>query len=313
MNLDPARLQQFQNLVGGSGMIIRDGYQVWAWGDLDMPRNWASASKPVLSTLLFLAVNDSRCFLSSRMGEYLSGGSAKDRAITFQHLANMTSGYSRGEGAGAAYAYNDHAINLYGYALFHGVYDGEPSDVMPDELSFLGFQDSFLVSDEQYGRLVGVSIRDFARIGYFWLRDGAWNGVQRIPAGYFQLVTNQVGAGMPISFQDGAESWNLGTFGGGDQMDFEGQGLGNYGYNFWVNTNGFWPGAPSSIFAAVGHSGGENCVVIPSAEMVAVGVGSWGHPSTAAVQLLLQAVQGAVGVAELESSSWGRIKAGYAR
>src|ERR1700752_1737818 len=115
VGLDAAKLQELQNLVGGSGMIVRGGYQVWTWGHIQVPRNWASASKPVISTLLFLATSQGLCTLDSTMGGYHAGGSAKDRSITFRDLANMISGYSRGEAPGAAWAYNDYAINLYGY------------------------------------------------------------------------------------------------------------------------------------------------------------------------------------------------------
>ncbi len=313
MGLDAAKLQELQNLVAGSGIVIRGGYQVWSWGNVQQSRNWASASKPVVSTLLFLAVHQSLCELTSTMGEYHEGGSTKDRSITFQDLANNVSGYSRAESPGAAWAYNDFAINLYGYTLHHEVFGGPPSSVMPAQLSFLQFQDPFVVSDIQYGRIIGASIRDFARIGYFWLHRGTWNAVQHVPDSFFDLVTNQVPESTPVSLLDGPESWNFGSFGGSDNQELV-LGPGEYGYNFWVNTNGFWPGAPADLFAAVGHSGNENCVVLPSLGIVAVGVGTWGHPSILPVTLLVQAALGAVSQdGDLESSSWGRIKAHYAR
>lgn len=304
-NMDAGKLQQLQDLVGGSGMVARDGRIVWTWGDLGMARNWASASKPVLSTLLFLAVDQGLCDFDSPMSLYMPPGSAKDEAITFHHLANMTSGYSRGENPGTAFIYNDYAINLYGYALSYGVFGGDPSDVYPQQLAFLDFQDSPTFSDGQYGRSVGVSIRDFARLGVFWLNRGNWSGVQQVPSAFFDRVVNQVPFSMPGSTSDGAESWDLGTFGGADNQGSEGRGY--YGYNFWVNTNAFWPGAPADMFAAVGHGGNETCIVMPSLGIVAAGVGTWGHPSTPAALLL----QDAAGTTSVDSVSWGRIKATY--
>ncbi len=308
LNLDRAKLIELETLVGGAGMIVRDGSVGWSWGDVAAPQNWASASKPVLSTMLFLAAHQGLCTTQSTMGLYFSDGSAKDRSITFHHLANMISGYSRGELPGAAYMYNDHAINLYGYALYHGVFGGAPNTVFPVQLSFLQFQDSPAVSDVQYGRCVGISIRDFARIGLLWLNRGTWNGVEQIGDSYFDLVTNQVPYGLPNSTQDGPESWDLGSFGGSDAQGGGGQGV--YGYNFWVNTNNFWSGAPTSVYAAVGHGGHENCVVFPSLGIVAVGVGAWGHPSTEPVQLIVEA---AGPQSSIEPASWGRIKESYAR
>lgn len=306
LNLDPTKLQALTDLVGGAGMIVRHGYVAWSWGAVAQPSNWASASKPVLSTMLFLAAHQGLCTTQSTMGEYFSDGSAKDRAITFHHLANMISGYSRGEQPGAAYMYNDHAINLYGYALYYGVYGGDPNDVFPVQLAFLQFEDSPQVGDVQYGRCVGISIRDFARMGLLWLNRGTWNGVEQIDESYFDLITNQVPYGLPTSTQDGPESWDLGSFGGGDNLGGGGQGY--YGYNFWVNTNGFWSGAPASLYAAVGHGGNENCVVIPSLDIVATGIGAWGHPSTEAVRLILEAAQ----TTSVQPNSWGKIKAEYA-
>lgn len=312
--LDVAKLQQLQSLVTGSGMIVRGGYQVYAWGNLSQSRNWASASKPVISTMLFLAAHEGLCSTTSPMSLYMTGGSAKDRSITFHHLANMISGYSRGENPGAAWAYNDHAIQLYGYALYQGVFGEEPSEVFPERVSFLQFEDNPFVSDTQYGRLVSVSIRDFSRIGLFWLRRGQWNGVERIDASFFNLVTNQVPTATPTTSLDGPESWDLGTFGGGDNQPFDARGM--YGYNFWVNANGLWPGVPTDVFHANGHGGQEVCTVFPTQDLVATGIGSWGTPGSAlfnsALQLLGQAVLAPVAARSgLETDSWGAIKEKY--
>jgi CubicO group peptidase (beta-lactamase class C family) len=314
--LDVAKLQEVQTMVGGSGFIVRGGYQVYAWGDLDLPRNWASASKPVVSTMLFLAADEGLCSTTSPMSLYMSGGSSKDRAITFHQLANMTSGYSRAEGPGQAWAYNDYAIQLYGYALYHGVYGGEPSSVFPARLAFMQFEDDPAVSDGQYGRLVGVSIRDFARVGLLWLRRGQWSGVQRIDSAYFDLVSNQVPTSTPITAQDGAESWDLGSFGGGDNQTSSGPGV--YGYNFWVNANGLWPGIPADVFQASGHGGQEICTVFPTQDIVAAGVGAWGAPgsskNTDVLQLLVDAVEEPVSSLDGSSPrSWGAIKAQFAK
>lgn len=312
-----AKLQELQDTVGGDGMIVRGGYQVWAWGDLDLARNWGSAAKPPISTMLFLAVTQGRCSTTSPMSLYMTGGSTKDRAITLHQLANMTSGYSRGENSGAAWAYNDYAIQLYGYAMYHGVYDDAPSNVFPVQLAFLQFEDNPVVSDVQYGRLVGVSIRDYSRIGLLWLRRGNWNGVQRINSSLFNLLTNQVATSTPVTSQDGAESWNLGTFGGPDNQTPNGPG--EYAYNFWVNTNGLWPGVPADVFQATGHGGLEICTVFPTQDIVATGIGgAWGLPysstCTEALQLVVESVQSSVPIPEgVTTNSWGEIKGNYAR
>jgi CubicO group peptidase (beta-lactamase class C family) len=310
VDLDPTRLADLAAHVGGSGVVIRHGYLVYEWGAGGTKTgDWASASKPLLSTLLFLADSRGLTTIHTPMADVMAEGSAKDEAITFFHLANMISGYSRGEEAGWAWAYNDYAINLYGYALCREVFGQNPSSVVATELDFLGFEDSPTISDAQYGRIKIMSIRDFARLGLLWLNRGTWNGTSRIPSSYFDLVTNQVPAGTPRTTANGPESWDLGTYGGTD--DQGGYGPGHYGMNFWVNTSGMWPGVPTNVYAAIGHGGQKTCVVMPDLDLVACGLGSWGAPgdahSTEALQLLVEA-NAALSV---ETSSWGRVKAAY--
>jgi CubicO group peptidase (beta-lactamase class C family) len=311
LGLDRSKLDELKDRVNGSGMIVRYGYQVYSWGDIQEPQNWASASKPVVSTFLMLAVVEGRCTYQSTMAQYHTGGTTKDRSIKFIHLANQLSGYSRGENPAVAWAYNDYAMNLYGYTLFYKVFEGAPRDVFDDKFSFFQFQDSPWVSNSQFGRLTGVSIRDFARIGLFWLERGNWNGVQHIPAYYFNVLDNPVPPSQPVSELDGPESWDFGTFGGGDNESDDGPG--EYAFNFWVNTHEFIPGIPSDVFMAVGHGGQKMCAMIPSLDLVAVGAqGFWGHPATEAIHLLIEAAGGAVSTPEnIEFSTWGKVKERY--
>jgi CubicO group peptidase (beta-lactamase class C family) len=311
VGLDPSKLDDLRDQVDGCGMIVRYGCQVYSWGNITEPQNWASASKPVVSTFLMLAVVEGRCTYQSTMAEYHTGGTTKDRSIKFIHLANQLSGYSRGENPAAAWAYNDHAMNLYGYTLFHEVFGNTPNAVFEDKFDFFQFQDSPWVSNSQYGRLTGVSVRDFARIGLFWLERGNWSGVQHIPAYYFNVLDTPVPPSQPLSELDGAESWDFGTFGGGDNQTDDGPG--DYSFTFWVNTNGFIPGIPTNVFMAVGHGGQKICVMIPSLDLVAVGaMGVWGHPATEAIQLLVDAAGSAVSTPEnIDFSTWGRVKERY--
>ena len=314
VGLDVAKLQQLQNLVGGTGLIIRHGYLAYSWGDISQTIDWASASKPLLTTMLFRAEQLGYTSIHTPVGTFLPGGSPADSAITFFQLASMTSGYSRGEPADEAWSYNDYSTQLFGYVLFNRLFEMSPASAVAQELPFLQFQDSVGISSTQYGRVVGMSLRDFARLGLFWLNRGTWDGTSYIPESKFtDLVTNQVPIGLPVSSLDGPESWNLGSFGGSDnQPEFLGQG--HYGMFFWVNTNGFFGvSAPPDVFAAIGHVGVEMCIMIPGLDLVAVGKGIWGHPATNAVQLLQDAVVDVVGVNEgqTEAATWGAVKAKY--
>ena len=182
--LDPEKLDAFARVVGGAGVVVRDGYLVKRWGDIARRGDWASASKPVISTLLFFAVQEGRLnsvddpvrpWIRKRWpGKDLA---EKDRAMTFRHLADMTSGYARAEAPGTHWAYNDYAIKLYGETLTE-VFERTPlNNIAVERLAALGFQDGGLFGSRG-GLGLDASARDFARIGWFWLRRGRWNDQQ---------------------------------------------------------------------------------------------------------------------------------------
>jgi len=308
VGLNTTKLDGLAALVGGDGMIVRYGYQVYTWGNPARRGDWGSASKAVTATTLFFADHEGLCSIHSCVGDFLPGGSAKDSSITFFHLANMISGYSRAEWPGQAWAYNDYAINLYAYVLAYRVFDLPPRGVFDSRLGFLGLQDTYRIDNlTQFGRIKEMSVRDFARIGLFWLEKGAWDGVQVLPESYFSdWVKCQVPADLPRTAADGPESWNYGSHGGSDDQDRPLQG--HYGMNFYVNTNGWWPGLPPGVFQANGHDGRQVVTVIPGLRIVAAGLGVWGNPSTEALELLFEAAGETMPV---EAESWGSVKARY--
>ncbi len=113
--------------IGGDGCIILDGKILYSWGDIDRPRDWASASKPILSTLLFIALDKKWVkSVDDRIVDYGVPLQEKDTTITFRSLGAMTSGYTLQEAAGQAYAYNDYGIQLYKHVLFDRVFRLSP-------------------------------------------------------------------------------------------------------------------------------------------------------------------------------------------
>ena len=172
VGLHPEKLEEICNILEGRGCIVRHGYVVKTWGSQSQKGDWLSSSKPVFSTLLFFAVQEGK--LDSvhtpikRFGWPLY---AKDETMTFHHLANMISGYARPEKPGAAWAYNDYAINLYRLTLFERLFQGKPAAVAsaPQRLGPLQFEDGLSFSDK--ARVI-ASVRDFARLCWFWLNQG---------------------------------------------------------------------------------------------------------------------------------------------
>jgi len=118
VGLSLAKLDELRDWVGGRGCVVRHGYMVYAWGDQARSGDVASAMKPVVSTLLFLAIQEGKLKSADdpvsdfepRLKEINHG---KDAAITWRHLASQTSGYGLTELPGQAYSYNDYALALY--------------------------------------------------------------------------------------------------------------------------------------------------------------------------------------------------------
>ncbi len=120
--------------------------------------------------------------------------------MTFRHLATMTSGYARPEAPGKAWAYNDYAIQLYQKTLFDKVFQGTPETVFHDPHRFgaLQLEDGFTF--RKSNRRMRASVRDFARIAWFWLNRGNWNGTQILPRAYFdENMRPQVPKDLPVS------------------------------------------------------------------------------------------------------------------
>ncbi len=282
VGLKQSGVDQFVSAVrnfSSNGMVIKDGYQVASWGSLSDKNDWASAAKPVHSTLLFFAVKEGKLSgIGDRIASYVNkvlGKSLRsaDLPMTFRHLSNMTSGYTLPEGPGEAWAYNDYAIKLYVRMLYDGVYGTSNANqvaINTNRLGALGFQDgSIFSSRDGYG--LSTSVRDFARIGWLWANKGYWNGRQLFPKEYFDLYVNvQVPSNLPRTTGSSVDDYlGVGTIGGGNDLSSLGPGV--YGANFWFNANKkLFPDLPADTYQAVGHWGTKVLTVFPSQRMVVV-------------------------------------------
>ncbi len=310
LGLDGSKLDSLADRIGSgsdaAGVIIKHGYIVKSWGDPASRIDWASAGKSVLSTMLLFALNEGALFsIDDSIADWGWAASddpslslqGKDRRITFYHLANMTSGFDRVEGPGEAYAYNDHAVQLYVKTLLR-VFDAETlptafndEALKSSRLGALHLEDGplFGTTDPAYeGRAetsVVASPRDFARIGWFWLNRGNWNGKQLLPERYFdRLAKPLVPREMPLSVA-GAEKYLLiGSWGNPSTFDVP-FGPGLYGLHWWFNglvgtTNKrHWPDAPLDTFGVIGNYPEKAMFVIPSLRMVIVAHGDWSSGS----------------------------------
>jgi CubicO group peptidase (beta-lactamase class C family) len=282
---DAAALERLSGTIKGRGCIVRNGVVAHTWGAQDEVGDWLSSAKPVLSTLLLFAIAEGRVrSVETRIRDFGWDLASKDRPMTFWHLANMVSGYARPEPPGAAWAYNDHAIQLYQQTLFDKVFrdDPEAAAMSPQRLGCLQFEDGLRFRPAN--RRLSASVRDFARIAWFWVNRGRWKDRQVLPRELFDRSRKpQVPRDLPQTAKAETNDYlKIGTYGGGSDH-FTESGPGIYGFNWWFNATGrlhpralTWPDAPRDTFMSIG-AGGNCAVMIPSLQLVfACARGDWG-------------------------------------
>jgi CubicO group peptidase (beta-lactamase class C family) len=328
VGLSADKLKALAELVGGRGCVVRHGYLVYTWGDPAKSGDIASAVKPVISTLLLLAVQQGKIkSVDAKVADFeprlrtLNRG--KDAEITWRHLASQTSGYGLAEAPGEAYAYNDFALALYYDTLMRQVYRQDGTRVLKEQLGdVLGFQDRYTFeafgADDRPGRLA-ISVRDLARFGQLYLRGGRWRDQQVLTPELFQTaLSSPVPTGLPRT--RGAEADMLPrqrSLGGGKDLTPVGPGC--YSFNWWLNRTDkagrrFYVDASPDTFLAAGHGGQRALWVVPSLDLVA----AWndakiddhdaspGNPQTRcnqAARLLREAVQRQTHVA-VQKDQW---------
>jgi CubicO group peptidase (beta-lactamase class C family) len=282
VGLSADKLKALAELVGGRGCVVRHGYLAYTWGDPARTGDIASAVKPVVSTLLLLAVQQGKIkTVDARVAGFeprlrtLNHG--KDADITWRQLASQTSGYGLTEAPGEAYAYNDFALALYYDTLSRRVYRQDGTRVLKEHIGdVLGFQDRYTFEafgpNDRPGRLA-ISVRDLARFGLLYLRGGRWSGKQVLtPESVRTALSSPVPAGLPRTRGRGADMLP-GQRSLGGAKDQTAVGPGCYSFNWWLNRTDkdgrrLFTDAPPDTFVASGHGGMRALWVIPSLDLV---------------------------------------------
>jgi CubicO group peptidase (beta-lactamase class C family) len=296
-------------MLGGNGCIVKDGYLIKTWGSCSARRDWYSSAKPIFSTLLFFAIEEDRVSgVDERIGRWGWELRGKDQGITFRHLADMTSNYMQPQAPGETFDYNDYAIALY-VATLRKVFGESVSDAARKRLYMpLQMQDGpYNQTDPQPRAPRGrawLSVRDFARLCWFWMNRGNWAGKQLLPEFYFEkymkpdTLPNLAYSDTVVKVKRPADSnpgnyLHIPTFGGGTNQHRD-YGAGIYGFNWWFNAQGTlgpahsrtgqsfrqtWPGVPPDTVMTSGY-GGNHSVMIPSLGIMLVsGGGKWKKPT----------------------------------
>lgn len=285
LGMDAGILDELAESLGGRGCVIKDGYVVKSWGDQAEVGDWLSSAKPVLSTLLFFAIEEGKVkSVDQPIAEFGWDLRPEDQTLSFRHLGAMNSGYARPEGPGQAWAYNDFAIMLYQMTLFDKVFQGDAKEIAeaPERLGALGLQDGLKFNGK---RRIYASVRDFARIVWLWTNHGKWNGSQLLPEKYFtEYMTPQTAKDLPQTAEAETDDYlGIGSYGGGSDH-FSNAGPGIYGFNWWFNDTGrlhpyslTWPDAPKDTIMSLG-AGGNSSAFIPSRNLALVcAKGDWGN------------------------------------
>ncbi|MBV8878792.1 MAG: beta-lactamase family protein [Planctomycetaceae bacterium] len=272
------KLDALRDLAGGRGCVVRRGALVYTWGDPSRSADVASAAKPLLSTLLMLAVQDGKLDgVDARVSDFEARLTGKNAGITWRQLADQTSGYGLEENPGEAWAYNDFALALYYDTLLGKVYARPGTEVLRQKLAVpLQFQDPVTFeafgSADRPGRL-SISVRDFARFGLLILRGGVWGSTRILSAPLTYLsISAPVPASLPVtSGKDAPMIEGQRTLGGGRNLTPLGPGC--YSFNWWLNgmdeqRRQLFVDGPGDLVAALGHGGKRALWILPSRDLV---------------------------------------------
>ncbi|MHC4434094.1 MAG: hypothetical protein ACYTBS_19800, partial [Planctomycetota bacterium] len=84
VGLNPQKIDAIAELLAGRGCVVKGGYVVKSWEDQSRQGGWMSSSKPVISTLLFFAIQESKLdSVHTPIERFDWDLSTKDQTMTF--------------------------------------------------------------------------------------------------------------------------------------------------------------------------------------------------------------------------------------
>jgi CubicO group peptidase (beta-lactamase class C family) len=269
-----------------NGIVLRHGYVVAEWGDTNAVDPTYSVAKSYLSTILGLTIDRGMIpSIKDPVSKLIHDGgydSPHNARITWEDHATQTSEWDGvmfgkpstfigkeefGAGEmkprelhepGTYYEYNDVRVNRLSLSLLT-LWKRPLPEVLKTEIMdpigasgtwhYFGYDNSIVDIEGQkmvsvsggtrWGGGLWMSTRDHARFGYLILRRGEWDGKRIISKAWIEQ------AAAPHGKNPG------------------------YGYLWWLNSEGRWPAAPRSSFAAIG-AGNNTIWIDPEHDLVIV-------------------------------------------
>jgi CubicO group peptidase (beta-lactamase class C family) len=311
--LDEAR--DYALTGGGSGVVIRGGKLVYAWGDLAQRYDLKSSTKSFGSTALAVAVMDGKVSLDQKAADCLPGFAtppAQNRLtgwlgqVTLFHLASQTAGFDKPGGyepilfqPGEEWSYSDGGPNWLADCLTH-VYQRDLQELMFERVfSPIGIErEDLRWRDNQYRthEMEGVRRREFgsgihsnvaamARLGWLWRNGGDWEGERLLPADYVERASRPLPELLNLPVRN-AERYP--------------EASKHYGLLWWNNGDGTIKGVPRDAFWSWGLYD-SLIVVMPSLDLVVAragksfGEGDWSGSGYAKLAPFLRPIVKATG------------------
>ena len=276
-----------KNRGDANGLIIKNGYIVGRWGDIDRVDMTFSVTKSYLSTVAGIAHDKKLISVKDKLKNYIWDGKFDDphnSQISWHHLLNQSSQWSgelfgtydwadrppRGLSIeeikkqkllppGKAYKYNDVRVNLLSYSLLNVLRKPLPvvlKENIMDPIGasttwrWYGYDNSMVVVD-------GVNVQSVSGGGHFG-------------GGIFINSEDHARFGL-LFLRDGIwEGERLISSEWIKKIRVPSENNPTYGYMWWLNTGErYWEGLPENIYYGSGF-GGNYVIIIPDHEMVVV-------------------------------------------
>lgn len=280
---------------GPAGMIIKDGYIVAKWGDIDRVDMTFSVTKSYLSTTAGLAIDDGLIrSVEDPVGDYVWDGTFEgvhNAKINWQHLLHQTSDWSGAlfgiydwsdrpprEGGiddwrnrklnepGTVFKYNDVRVNILAYSLLQVWREPLPQVLKRRIMDPIGASTTWrwYGYDESWVTIDGVNVQSVSGGGH----HGGGVFINTSDHARFGLLFARKGKWNNRQLL--SEKWI-------EQIQTPASAFESYGYMWWLNRGPRkWEGVPEHLFYAAGFGG--NFIVVDTQQDLVI-VTRWLEPS----------------------------------